>query len=95
MKLDCEKVIFLKTITNRITTDESQRLDAQRHLARLQYGVIIKSSINDLSCPTCGIKFLVRVILKDSAELYDVDPKAIAIRVTSVKVNIVAFQHGF
>jgi len=27
--------------------------------------------------------------------LYDVDPKAIAIRVTSDKVNIVAFQHGF
>jgi hypothetical protein len=39
--------------------------------------------------------FLLAWLLMPVPQLYDVDPKAIAIRVTSVKVNIVAFQHGF
>jgi hypothetical protein len=56
---------------------------------------IIKSSTKDLSRPTCGIMFLRPWLLVPVEQLYDVDPKAIAIRVTSVKVNIVAYQHGF
>ena len=39
--------------------------------------------------------FLLPCLLGAVAQLYDVDPEAIAIRVTSVKVNIVAYQHGF
>ena len=41
------------------------------------------------------LSFSWMTILVVGQELYDVDPKAIAIRVTSDKVNIVAFQHGF
>ena len=88
-------------LEKRIITNQSNRgwISADRSTkATLMLTIpryIIKSSTKDLSWPTCGIMFLLPWLLVPVAQLYDVDPEAIAIRVTSVKVNIVAYQHGF
>ena len=90
---------FVKLITHITNQKNKGWISADRSTkATLKLTIprsIFKSSTKDLSWPTCGIMFLLAWLLVPVPQLYDVDPRAIAIRVTSVKVNIVAFQHGF